>query len=126
MQPMNNPANNSTQTDYTSRINAVFDYIDKDISLEEDKLRMSVCLPVPPETPVDGEIGKMELVGGRFLIARFMIAPHKMPQTWEWIYGSWFPDSGYQPADALPYEVYPEPPEDGKLTIDICVPLKPL
>lgn len=92
----------------------------------KDKLRMSVCLPVPADTPVDGEVGKMELPYGRFLVARFVIAPPRMPEAWRWIYGSWLPSSGYQPEDALPYERYPEPPENGKLTVEICVPVKPL
>lgn len=101
-------------------------YHDDPCVTEEEKLRMSVCLPVPADTAVDGEIGKMELSGGRFLVARFVIAPQKMPEAWQWIYGSWFPSSGYQPADALPFEVYPAPPENGKLTVEICVPVQPL
>jgi AraC family transcriptional regulator len=101
-------------------------YHDDPCVTPKEKLRLSICLPVPPKTPVDGEIGKMEIKGGRFLVARFNIAPYKMPDVWQWIYGSWLPASGYQPADALPYKVYTGEPEDGKLTVDICVPLKPL
>jgi len=101
-------------------------YHDDPCVTEKEKLRMSVCLPVSPETSVSGEIGKVKLSGGRFLVARFEIAPQEMPNAWQWIYGTWFPSSGYQPADALPFEVYPEPSSDGKLLVDICVPLKPL
>lgn len=101
-------------------------YHDEPCVTEEKKLRMSVCLPVPPDTSVDGEIGKMELAGGRSLVARFIIAPRKMPEAWQWIYSSWFPSSGYLPEDKLPFEVYPEPPENGKLTVDICIPIAPL
>lgn len=101
-------------------------YHDDPCVTEEERLRLSVCLPVPSDTLVDGEIGKMELSGGRFLVARFVIAPQKMPEAWQWIYGSWFPSSGYQPADRLPYEVYPKPPKNGKLTVEICVPVQPL
>lgn len=101
-------------------------YHDDPCVTPKEKLRMSVCLPVPSDTPVDGEIGKMELPYGRFLIARFVIAPQRMPDAWKWIYGSWFPASGYQPEDALPYELYPEQPKNGKLTVEICVPVKPL
>ena len=101
-------------------------YHDDPCVTEPEKLRLSICLPVPPETPVDGGIGKMQISGGRFLVATFNIAPEKMPEAWQWIYGSWFPQSGYQPDDALPFEVYPEPPKNGLLTAEICVPLKPL
>ncbi len=91
-----------------------------------EKLRMSVCLPVPGHTPVQGETGMMNLPGGRYLTARFNISPENMPDAWKWIYGGWFPGSGYQPADRLAYEVYPEPPENGILAVEICVPVKPL
>lgn len=101
-------------------------YHDDPCVTQEDKLRLSICLPVPPEASVEGEIGKMEIAGGRFLSARFNITPEKMPEAWQWIYGTWFPQSGYQPADSLPYEVYPKPPENGTLTVDICVPVIPL
>lgn len=101
-------------------------YHDDPCVTPKEKLRLSICLPVSPETPVEGEIGKMPFSGGRFLIARFNIAPQHMPEAWQWIYGSWFPQSGYQPADALPYEAYPKEPENGMLTVDICIPVKPL
>lgn len=79
-------------------------YHDDPCVTEKEKLRMSICLPVPPDTPVNDEIGKMKLPGGRFLSARFIVFPHEMPKAWQWIYGSWFPASGYQPADQLPFE----------------------
>lgn len=101
-------------------------YHDDPCVTEEDKLRMSVCLPVPSNTSVDGEIGKMKIPGGRYLVARFVLYPQDMPKAWKWIYGTWFPSSGYQPADRLPFEMYPAPPENGKLTVEICVPVTPL
>lgn len=101
-------------------------YHDDPCVTEADKLRMSVCLPVPPDTSAGGEVGKMKLSGGRFLVARFVTLPQDMPKAWQWIYGSWFPSSGYQPADVLPFEVYPEPPENENLTVEIYVPVHPL
>lgn len=101
-------------------------YHDDPCVTADEKLRLSICLPVSPEAQIDGEIGKMQISGGRFLVAKFNIAPERIPEAWQWIYGNWFPQSGYQPADVLPFEVYPEPPKNGKLTVEICVPLKPL
>lgn len=93
---------------------------------DEQKLRLSFCLPVPPDTPVDGEIGKMHLSKGRFLVARFVVAPQNIPMAWQWVYDSWFPGSGYLPADNLPYEAYPGQSKNGKMKVDIYVPLEPL
>lgn len=91
----------------------------------EDKLRMSVCITVPPATKTEGEIGKMELEAANYVIARFELDGQQFQQAWEWLYGQWFPASGYQPDDKPCFEMYPEEPKDGKFTVDICVPVKP-
>ena len=91
-----------------------------------DKLRMSVCITVPPETKVDGEIGKMELEAARYVIARFELTAQQFEEAWDWLYGQWFPESGYQPDEKPCFEMYPEEPRNGKFIVDICVPVKPL
>jgi AraC family transcriptional regulator len=93
---------------------------------ESEKLRSSVAITVPPETKVAGEIGKMELEAAKYVVARFEIAEDEFQEAWDWVFGHWFPASGYQPDDMPCFEMYPEEPRDGKFVIDICVPLKPL
>lgn len=92
----------------------------------EDKLRMSVCITVPPETKVDGDIGKMELEAAKYVIARFEVNAQQFQEAWDWLYGEWFPASGYQPDEKPCFEMYPEEPKDGLFVVDICVPVKPL
>ncbi len=92
----------------------------------EDKLRMSVCITVPAETKVEGEVGKMELEAAKYVIARFELTAQEFQEAWGWVYGQWFPNSGYQPDDKPCFEMYPEEPKDGKFIVDICVPVKPL
>ena len=92
----------------------------------EDKLRMSVCITVPPDTKVEGDVGKMEIDKARYVIARFELTAENFQQAWDWVYGQWFPTSGYQPDDKPCFEMYPEEPKDGKFIVDICVPVKPI
>jgi AraC family transcriptional regulator len=92
----------------------------------EDKLRMSVCITVPAGTKVDGDVGKMVIGAARYVIARFELTAKDFQQAWEWVYGQWFPASGYQPDDKPCFEMYPEAPENGKFIVDICVPVKPV
>jgi AraC family transcriptional regulator len=92
----------------------------------EDKLRMSVCITVPPGTKTDGEVGKMELEAAKYVVARFNVDATQFQEAWNWLYGEWFPQSGYQPDDKPCFELYPEEPKDGRFTVDICVPVKPL
>ena len=96
---------------------------------EAAKLRVSACLPVPEGTPVDGEVGKMSLAGGKFAVGRFELGPQEYEQAWKLIYGQWLPESGFLPDDRLCYESYPleeKAGSEGKHVVDICVPVKPL
>ena len=92
----------------------------------EEKLRMSVCITVPPETKVDGETGKMVIGEAQYVIARFEVNASEFQEAWDWVYGQWMPASGYEPDDKPCFEMYPEEPKNGKFIVDICVPVKPL
>ncbi len=101
---------------------------DPDVT-EADKLRVSACITVPEDTAVDGEIGKMAVAGGKFAVARFELGPDEYGDAWDFVYGRWLPQSGYQPDDRLCYELYHGGPGDhpeGKHVVDICVPVRPL
>ncbi|TSA27479.1 MAG: AraC family transcriptional regulator [Bacteroidetes bacterium] len=94
---------------------------------EPDKLRLSMCLTVPENTKVDGKIGKMEIAAGTYAIGRFEVSSQEFGEAWEWLYGTWLPESGYQPDDGPCFEMYPEEPKEGeKIKVDICVPVKPI
>ena len=96
---------------------------------DEDKLRTSACITVPKDTPVDGEIGKMAIAGGKYAVASFEIAGDEFEDAWNMLMGGWMPGSGYQPDDRLCYELClnnPKEHPEGKHIVDICVPVKPL
>ena len=98
---------------------------DPNVALGEN-LRMSLCLTVPPETKVDGEVGKMEIEPGKYAVARFELTGNEFQQAWNWVYGQWLPVSGYQPDDKPYFEMYTDEPKDGNYVIDFCVPVKPI
>lgn len=96
---------------------------------EEAKLRTSMCLTVPKDTEVDGEVGQMTLAAGQYAVGHFELAQDEYEQAWNALYGGWLPDSGFQPDDGPCYEVYKNDPKqhpEGKCLIDICIPVKPL
>jgi AraC family transcriptional regulator len=105
-------------------------YHDNPEITEEDKLRVSACITVPPDTPVEGEVGKMTVPGGPFVVAHFVMkSPDDYQLAWDSLMGGWMVDSGYQPDDRLCYELYRNDPKqdpDGKHVVDICVPVRPL
>ena len=94
---------------------------------EQDRLRISVSIKVPEDTRVDGKIGKMEIAAGTYAVGRFEVESQEFGEAWDWLYGTWLPQSGYQPDDGPCFEVYPEEPKAGeKIKVDICVPVKPI
>jgi AraC family transcriptional regulator len=104
-------------------------YHDSPEVTDESQLRVSVCITVPEDAQVDGEIGKMVIKGGTYAIGHFEIEQTKYGEAWDALMGGWLPESGYQPADGVCYEDYRNNPAEhpeGKCIVDICVPVKPL
>jgi len=95
----------------------------------EDRLRTSACITIPQDTPVEGEVGKMSIPGGKFAVASFEVTSDGFEEAWNTVMGEWLPESGYQPDDRLCYEIYHNDyrnhPEN-KHQVDICVPVKPM
>jgi AraC family transcriptional regulator len=104
-------------------------YHDNPDITDETKLRVSVSISVPPDTAVDGEIGKMVLPAGKYALARFELSDQEYQEAWDWVYRTWLPESGYQPDDRPSYEMYHNDPKthpEGKSIVDICIGVKPL
>lgn len=96
---------------------------------DNSKLRLSICLDVPTGTVVDGQLGTMLIAGGKYAVARFEIDPAQIADAWNTVFSQWLPQSGFQVDDRACYEEIIESPakrEDGKIVLDICVPVRPL
>ncbi|UCH95933.1 MAG: AraC family transcriptional regulator [Candidatus Aminicenantes bacterium] len=96
---------------------------------DEAKLRTDVCITVPEDTAVEGEIGKMKVPGGKFAVAHCEVSADEYEDAWNMLMGGWLPESGYQPDDRLCYELYLNDPKEhpeNKHIVDICLPVKPL
>ncbi len=71
----------------------------------------------------------MTLPGGRYAQARFELGADQYEDAWNSVYGEWLPDSGYVPGNGVPFERYLSSPGDhpeGRHTVEICIPVKPL
>jgi AraC family transcriptional regulator len=91
---------------------------------DEDKLRMSICVPVGSDVQVSGEIGEMTINGGTYAVGTFLLGNDEYAKAWDYMYSEWLPGSGYQPAPEASFERYSSHCEaDGKMMVDICVPV---
>lgn len=108
-------------------------YHDNPEITQDDRRRTSVCISVPKDTKVNGEFGKMAVPEGKYAIGHFVIdddaAARQHANAWEYLYGQWLPQSGYQPGDGPNFEIYLNDPSthpEKKRFIDIYLPVKPL
>jgi AraC family transcriptional regulator len=104
-------------------------YHDNPDVTDEDNLRISVCISIPDNTQVEGEIGKLLISASMNAVARFEIYPDQYQAAWDSIYAGWLPQSGYQPDDGPCYELFlmdPKEHPEGKHLFEIHVPVKPL
>jgi AraC family transcriptional regulator len=103
-------------------------YHDSPDITDQDKLRTSVCVSVPANTEVSGEVGKLIVDKGDYAVGRFHVIGEEFGQAWEWMYGRWLPASGYQADERMCFELYPQQgtDENGKMVVDIYIPVKPL
>jgi AraC family transcriptional regulator len=94
-----------------------------------DKLRQSAGIVVDDEqVKTEGEFGKMKIPEARCCVGSFQVTPMEFEDAWNSVC-LWLADSGYQPADGYPYELYHNQPEDPmkeKFRVDICIPVKPM
>ncbi len=105
---------------------AIVVYHDDPNVTDPEKQRMSVAVTVSAGTKTEGEFGNMEIAAGNYVVARFELTSADFTEAWTWLYGTWFPSSGYQPDDGPCFEMYAGQPHNGKITVDICVPVKPI
>jgi AraC family transcriptional regulator len=93
-----------------------------------DKLRYDCCVTVADSVTGEGDVGVQTLAGGEYVVVTHRGPYEKLPETWRWLYGTWLPTSGREPADGPPFEVYRNSPADTApeaLLTDVCVPLAP-
>lgn len=96
---------------------------------DSEKLRISVGIPIPEELETAGEIGKIALMEGNYLVCRFELKNDEYGKAWTHVYRDIIPQRGLQPDDGLCFEMYSMDcynPETGTTCVAICIPVKPL
>ncbi|NLI97473.1 AraC family transcriptional regulator [bacterium] len=103
-------------------------YDDPDVT-PQDKCRYDACVSVPKGTEPDGEINVTSIPAGRYAVSRFEGQPQDIKPAYDFLYGRWMPDSGFQPGDSPCLEIYlndPKTDPKGRHVFEMCIPVKPL
>ncbi len=102
-------------------------YHDPPASKPSSEFRSHVAVSINKEFP--NNIGTLEyfsVVGGRFAVLEHTGPYANLKTAYDWFYGTWLPQSGYEPRDAPPLEVYVNDPKttpSTELRTDIRLPL---
>ena len=103
-------------------------YHDDPTVTEIAKVRQSACITVNGDIKTEGEFGNMGVPAGKYVVGSFEISDTEFEEAWNAVC-IWLSESGYQPADGYPYELYHNDHEEHperKFIVDICVPVKPM
>ena len=103
-------------------------YVDDPETTPVDELRLDLCMTIPPNTSVEGEIKKMILPGGKYAVMHTELTnPKEYMTAWNSI-AEWVKENNFKGDYTRPcYEIYLNDPEQHpeKLhLVDICVGLK--
>ena len=93
-----------------------------------ENIRQSACITADKHVKPEGEFGRLQLQASKCAVGRFEIDVTEFGEAWNAMC-IWVSESGYQPDDKNPYELYYKDPEhhpENKFELDICIPVKPL
>jgi len=103
-------------------------YHDDPSVTEIENVRQSAGILVDKDVKGEGEFGTMSVPAGKYIVGSFEIDVTEFKQAWDSVCIA-LSESGYQPSDGMPYELYhcdPENHPEKKFVLDICIPVKPL
>lgn len=102
-------------------------FYDDVASVAEPELRSRAAIIGPENLPIDAPLEESMIAGGDYAVIRHRGPYADMKPAYEWLYGSWLPQSGREPGDAPCLEEYLNSPRDtpaADLLSDIYLPLK--
>ncbi len=103
--------------------------LDDPLITAPEKCRYYACISVDQAVEPQAPVGFMKVEAAKYVVARVTCAGEQIQGVYMYLYRHWLLDSGYQPVDLPPFEVYLDTPErhpEGKFVLDVCIPIVPL
>ncbi|MFK0272797.1 GyrI-like domain-containing protein [Ensifer sp. NPDC090286] len=102
-------------------------YLDDPELVPTEKLRSFACVSAREAMPVEAPLTPQHLDGGHYAVLRHKGPYADMPKAYQWLYGTWLPQSGREIRDSLMFEKYLNNPREvapTELLSEIYLPLK--
>lgn len=94
---------------------------------ESPKLRYDACITFKGEIPVQGQIGKQTIPGGRFAVVLHTGSYNKLSKTYDAVFATWLPESGEKLRDQPCLEFYlndAHTTPEAELKTEIYIPIE--
>jgi AraC family transcriptional regulator len=94
---------------------------------EADKLRYDACVVIGKEVSPHGEVGVKTIDGGKYAVFIHKGPYENFKYTYDYIFGTWLPESGEELRELPCFEKYlntPEKTKPEKLKTEIYIPVK--
>lgn len=101
-------------------------YYDDPQCLDEDRLRSCACVISDAHIADDPPFRRISQPGGIYAVLRHKGPYSELDKAYQWLFGTWLPQSGYDAADIPCLEEYLNNPRDvppRELLTDICIAL---
>ena len=101
-------------------------YYDDPKTTPPEKLRTDCCFTAPEDFKISGDVKKMKIEGGLFVVGKCTIDKTEFAEAWGKVM-KYMSDNGYEMDNRKCYEFYHEEANEkngGKFTLEICQPIK--
>ena len=102
-------------------------YYDDPTAVAPEKLRSAACAIFESPPKSEAPARPIEIDGGRYAVLRHKGPYAELKTSYDWLYGTWLPESGVTVRDAPPFEEYVNNPmnaEPEELLTDIFMPIE--
>lgn len=102
-------------------------FLDDPETVAAEDLRSFAGHEITEDAPITDPLTEHRLVGGRYAVLKHVGPYTGLPKAYTYLFGDWLPNSGEEPGDAPPFEIYENTPLDTRpeeLITLIAVPIK--
>lgn len=96
----------------TEKTRSIGLYYDDPKSVEIEQLRSMACISIEKTTDVDNDLEIITIPAGKCATVLFKGPYAELEKPYDYLFGHWLPESGYEAADFPPFEEYLNDPKE--------------
>lgn len=90
---------------------------------DENKLRVTAGIEISSDTEVSGDVGKLTIDKGKYLVAKYQLNKNQYQLAWDHVFGYLLNYYQVRPSSEPSFEMYNNNYENDNYNVSICVPI---